>query len=667
MSGIGNAILNPYNDSRVNLLLAMTHPANNQKIETTNAYYWDVTSFPIRNPFYIQAILPLDTTEENSRLIHNQFIELLHELDLNENSLNSKNRVSHTHKGQSLVPLADRALNLYKILQNDSKLSKIDRKQIISYLLQLIPNESATANTKVYFDYITATNVFYEDDYNKAELLFSSLARSGSGWIKEASLYNLIRIEIRKTLRQSADRYGFFDIEKIDQTQAHRILPAIQRYLSAFPKGQFIDSAKNLKRCAYWLTNDKNNLLKSYSDAINAMLINNDFIAAAKLSAEIENKYLFDDLNQIEWTVPVIATTKILIRLRKSANDERNEHEPVKIEEIKSHESDFKQHKAISLYQYLLTAYTFFEDANYEKVVQETESWKTNLAQADYAGFSRASLRAEALGKLKRWQDQAILLKELKELSPSPLLRDHFELAQAQNLEKSGNLRKIFEPNSIIQSPSLKRRVLTASADTHLLEYVIEQKHITPGEKSIALATLLNKELHGKKYKSLLEHQNKYASLKLDDVNGLDFLRNETVNSDDNLICPKWSDVLKNLSSNKVSPHSLLCLGERLRTLEDHLIIDSNSYNDELGESNDGFDTKSLTRLSLYLTVINDTHANDDDKAFALRRALYCFASSGNNHCGTEEISEKQRKEWFYKLKSKYKKSPWAIKQKYYW
>jgi hypothetical protein len=45
--GIGNAVLNPYNDSRVNLLLAMTRPASNQVVDNRNILYWDATANPI--------------------------------------------------------------------------------------------------------------------------------------------------------------------------------------------------------------------------------------------------------------------------------------------------------------------------------------------------------------------------------------------------------------------------------------------------------------------------------------------------------------------------------------------------------------------------------------------------------------------------------------------
>jgi hypothetical protein len=679
--GIGNAVLNPYNDSRVNLLLAMTRPASNQAVENRNVLYWDSTANPIKSPFYIEAIQAFASTadETTSRTVYNQFIDLLSYLGLDEQNLSAA-RINKDYKPPSLSPLAYRAIDLQEIIRADSALNEADRKQILKYLLQL-DNSPEQNRTKDYFSYISAANAFYADDYSTAEQLFSALSTSTTSWVKEAALYDLIRVEIRKTQRQSGDSYGFFDLAKVDQAQANKILPAIQRYLNEFPQGHFVDSATQLKRRAYWLSHDNKNLLKSYLDAINAIRNNNDFIAAAKLAAEIDNKYLFTapsensdakklpaSLAQIEWDDSILATAQILVRLRKpAANDKQAQYNPVTVDEIKSHENNFKQQNAASLYQYLLTAYDFFKEEKFDVVVQATENWKATIAQADYASFSSAALRAAALEKLQRWQEAAALLKELRELSPSPLLKDHFELAQAQNLEASGNIKKIFEPDSIIQSSVLRKRILRAAANTHLLEYVLEQKHTSPEEKSVALAALLNKELLSKQYKLLLEHQHKYAPLKLDNVDGLDLLRNETISSDDNFNCPKWSKVLADLSGDKSPTRALLCLGERLRTLEDSFITPHTPYQDQLGNTDDGFNIKRLTRLSLYLAIIGNTSAQGEDEAFALRRALYCFATSGYNHCGAEEIPVEQRKAWFNKLKSKYKSSPWSIKQKYFW
>jgi hypothetical protein len=46
---------------------------------------------------------------------------------------------------------------------------------------------------------------------------------------------------------------------------------------------------------------------------------------------------------------------------------------------------------------------------------------------------------------------------------------------------------------------------------------------------------------------------------------------------------------------------------------------------------------------------------------------MNCFASSGYNHCGSQDIPKEVRAVWFKRLKSEYKNTAWAQGQKYFW
>ncbi len=68
-----------------------------------------------------------------------------------------------------------------------------------------------------------------------------------------------------------------------------------------------------------------------------------------------------------------------------------------------------------------------------------------------------------------------------------------------------------------------------------------------------------------------------------------------------------------------------------------------------------------------YLKVIADKQAVEEDRAYALFRAINCFAPSGFNGCGSQDIAPVQRKQWFRTLKGQYSATPWAKSLKYYW
>jgi hypothetical protein len=677
--GYGNAILNPYNDSKVNLVLLMTKPVADQRNYTENNWIWDVENNPINTPFNIRFLTPAGSLSDNEmQQRYQQFLKLMQSIGLTE--LQIKDAIAHINPDitpPSLSEIAMRALNFQAFLQADSGLAEIDKKIINKRLLQLETESVTQGPVNDYLYYISASDTFYNDAFNEAESRFRILMQAKTAWVKEAATYNLIRVAIRKTQASAEDKYGFLEIEAVDKALARLIMPAIQEYLNMYPNGRYVDSARNLKRRAYWLIGDDKSLLVAYQEAIEDIRKKNDFSAAVNLAVEIDNKFIFaqyyNDRNNlspalanIEWDKPVLAAAQILVRLRKS-DKQNGKNNVVNLTDIQAHEANFKAKNADTIYKYLLIAYDFFNDKNYDAVIQASEKWRDGLINVDYAVFSIASLRAFALEKLQRYDEAALLLKELRELSPSPLLKDHFELAQAQNLVASGKTRDIYTADSVIQSMNIKKRVLRGSANSEVLQYVLDQSHTSKEEKSIALAALLHKSLMTRQYKTLLEYQKKYANMKLDDMDGLIYLRAETISSDDNFDCPKWSSVLSDLSGENSSPRAKLCLGERLRTLEDEYIYLNNYSGDELGGTDDGFGKRDLTRLGLYLPLFDNPAAKGEDEAYALRRAIYCFATAGYNHCGDEEITIETRKEWFNKLKSRYKSLQWSKKQKYYW
>lgn len=79
------------------------------------------------------------------------------------------------------------------------------------------------------------------------------------------------------------------------------------------------------------------------------------------------------------------------------------------------------------------------------------------------------------------------------------------------------------------------------------------------------------------------------------------------------------------------------------------------------------FPGKQNDRQSIYRRVMADTSASSDDRAYALVRAIRCYAPSGNNDCGGEDVAPAERKRWFTTLKTAYKASHWASSVEHYW
>jgi hypothetical protein len=87
----------------------------------------------------------------------------------------------------------------------------------------------------------------------------------------------------------------------------------------------------------------------------------------------------------------------------------------------------------------------------------------------------------------------------------------------------------------------------------------------------------------------------------------------------------------------------------------------------DLGGAGSLFPVTNYSRLDGYIKVIANHQAERDARAYALYRAVECYASSGYNGCGKQEIPQSTRKQWFQTLHKEYPDSVWTKSLKYYW
>jgi hypothetical protein len=147
--------------------------------------------------------------------------------------------------------------------------------------------------------------------------------------------------------------------------------------------------------------------------------------------------------------------------------------------------------------------------------------------------------------------------------------------------------------------------------------------------------------------------------------------------------CPSIRDVAASLQQNARDPKALNCLGEFVRrnppeydfvgttivftSLQQSAGGSRNTAPATLGSGPSQFPGQAFTRIATYQAVFGDAQASADDRAYALYRAIRCFAPSGYSDCGGNEIPKETRKRWFNTLKSAYPHSKAAQSLKYYW
>ena len=127
------------------------------------------------------------------------------------------------------------------------------------------------------------------------------------------------------------------------------------------------------------------------------------------------------------------------------------------------------------------------------------------------------------------------------------------------------------------------------------------------------------------------------------------------------------------------SQRARLCVGDfwRLNGFDGFALHTAGDGANVLGNVPDLFPGKASYRDAIYAAIIADKAAAPDLRAYALYRAVRCYAPSGYNGCAgpartTAELEAAQvplavRKGWYDELKKRYPQSQWAKALRFYW
>ena len=282
-------------------------------------------------------------------------------------------------------------------------------------------------------------------------------------------------------------------------------------------------------------------------------------------------------------------------------------------------------------------------------------------------------------------------------LAEPVLQRPAVELALAQNYEKSGELDAVFAPDSLIQSQTYREVLLAYSAGPTLLRQQAMALDATTRERQLALYVLLFKELTREHYQDFLddlrlipasepltkksEPDTYYYEYTLpshkfgtrDESPLLTDFNWPGTKAGKGFACPSLRDTADALASNPQDARSQICLGEFLRLNDyDGFLTGARRFPEwrvptELGTVAVQFPGKGRSRLDIYKEIIANPKAARDARAYALYRAVNCWAPSSHNACDNTNDPVSQRKQWFQELKTKYRGTVWADTLKYYW
>lgn len=361
--------------------------------------------------------------------------------------------------------------------------------------------------------------------------------------------------------------------------------------------------------------------------------------------------------------------------MRTSDNSESSRGKPLTLDDLQAQKPRFAN--APALYDYLLA--TWYVQIGRKPDAALALLPSTPAAPLDYFGLSQQALRAFALEDSGQGDKARQLWRDLIPLAKLRFQREALELALAINLEQAGLVNDVFADESLVQNAAIRAVLLQHTAGADLLRTQAQNQATGAALRDTALYTLLYKEFTRAHYADFIADTALVSGAPAAPLKP--FIASGARN-DDSYVCPSAREIAAALQQNPADAKGLNCLADFVRLhppaagLEGDAVppwmrnasaAAATRVPPTLGGAPSQFAGKPYERMSSYVTVIADAQASPNDRAYALYRAINCYAPGGSNECGGKDVPKNVRKRWFDTLKTAYPGTPWARKLRYYW
>ncbi len=533
-----------------------------------------------------------------------------------------------------------------------------------------------SAPGKAFFGYLAASDAFYAARWDEARTGFAALVAAPDPWVAETARYMVARAELGAALARSIDEYGFFDgVKSADKAAAQRAKAALAEYLKAYPAGRYAASARGLERRALWVSGEFPALGQRYE----ALLAEapQDGAGLIDLINEADNKYLSNSENPDPRGGGLLLLAAADLMAMRVANPDdtmsSGTETPLDAATLASQQASFL--RAPELYTFLQANHAFYVAKDHARVLQLIPD---DARRASYTplAFSRQVLRGQALAARGDPNEAGFWLQLLggaKDLWQRPTV----ELALAMNWERHGKLDQVFAPGSPITDRMVREILLAHSAGPALLRRAALDAARPREEREAALFTLLYKQLSRGDYAGFASTLPlARGDAPVDGLWGFGpgaaaplglFAKGKTAQA--GFACVPLGATVAALAANPKDTHARLCLGDfwRLNGFDGFAVLDTAPAKGALGGAANDYPGTPLPRGTIYAAAIADPRTAPGDRAYALFRAINCYAPAGFNGCGGADVPLAQRKGWHERLKREFPRSPWTQKLKYYW
>lgn len=648
-------ILDPANDNQTNMLLLLSD-LGLADLGTIQAdkNMWDAVYGTV--PFDASTLLSISQNK-----IAN------HRAQFKSNTPSYDERCATLEPGQTLF--------IQQVTANQN-ISATEKRQLIQErntlkqcndktpLIAVDPTWSVTA--RQYASYLNGSIAFYNANFSTATKIYSALTQVDDPWLKETSQYMLIRTTLNSAYATGVNPYGDVDLNKINPNILKQFLENITNYLKLYPNGQYVASARGFMRRGFWLSRRQDLLLNELVWQLNNSKSKYYNLEIQNFPAEVDRRVFgtasFDAKNLND---PFFLTIYDLMQMRDSSAEG---YHPITWAQLNTQQDKFKNQPA--LFQYLQATQLFFIQKKPQQALEYLP--KTPPDINTYLGLSQAFLKGRILEKTASTQQAANYWNQLLTQSKTANQRGLFEMALSQHLNAQQNYAAFMGKNAKISQINLQKNFITHIANENSLQKIIQSNEATIDQKQTATYILLQKSLAHQNYALFNQYYSAMPpdALQYKAYSSLEKFKNKPPFANfiwngssitPQIKCPDLSTLTAKLAQAPQDLTLNLCLGEYMRSDKSY---DTQYNTDEATTSS--FKGRLFTRGQVYKDIINHS-SKGDLQAYALFRAIQCYAPSGNNDCNDPDVPKSTRKQWYDQIKRDYPETSWAKSLKYYW
>lgn len=651
--------LTPANDNQTNMLLLLSDLGIAKfNIQEEKSTLWTTTYSKV--PFEVSSLL----VNSRNKLPNARKPLKAPDLSYNEhcNSLqNGADAFIQQVKTDSNLSSSEKDLLIHER-------QKINECENTLALLNVNPNWSATA--RQYASYLNATISFYNANFSTATKIYSVLTNVDQAWLKETAQYMLIRSALNETYQSGVGEYGDLEHDKLNQSLLTTFFNNITQYFKLYPQGQYAASARGLLRRGFWLSGKHDLLINEYVWQINHPKSSVYNLELPNLPYELD-RHVFQSkrLNIKNLKDPFFLSIYDLMHMRKK---ETTDDVIISWSELNAQKNYFKD--APELFQYLQANHLFYVQNKAQEALKYLPQ-QTPSSISSYLQLSQLLLKGRILEASGQNQTTQQYWENLLSISKTAEQRGLAELMLYRHYAQQQNTAQFIGSSAKIKQAYLQQQYLVDAANEQSLMQVVKNNAATQDQKNVALYTLLNKslayqnfDLFNQAYRELPSNAAQYNT----EQNTVEKYRNQPpfanflwkgITVTNSIKCPDLATLTQQLQVNPKNLSLNLCLGEYARSSQAYTLLNLNYLPDYSLQS---FKGTYFTRGDVYKNIIK-TGTKSELTAYALYRAIQCYAPSGNNECQDKDVNKSVRKQWFDQIKRDYPETSWAKSLKYYW